>query len=249
MKNILSTDGVKILNSILRYIPLKDKFYVADIYFRKIIIQKYPGEIIDDGLMMYGYSAGAEKERNETTNACNEVTSFLVDNDFADREADRKFGLTLTEKGKMLVQYNTLDGYLGFELRMKHAKENEQLTAQELMQSQIDYYNSSIKNQEKQEELNNSQLETNKISKVTNRYIAIFTAFAGSWYLYDLLYRIASEETITRHLNSLTPHYKNLKFGICFLITAVTILCIYVLLQKGRNTQKQTIKINKSETP
>ena len=88
-------------------------------------------------------------------------------------------------------------------------------------------------------ETNSSQITTNDISKKTNSYIAIFTAFAGGWYLYDILYRLASEDSVIRHLSKVSAHYKNLKFIPCLLITILAFLYIYAQLRKGRKAQIQ----------
>lgn len=88
-------------------------------------------------------------------------------------------------------------------------------------------------------EMKSNQIEANRISKKTNRYIAVFTAFAGGWYLYDFMYRIAAEDTIIRHFTGITPHYKNIKFIPCILIVAITIWCINTRLEKAQNSRKE----------
>ena len=159
----LSKDEKKLLDAILKHIPLKDIFHVGDLYYVNFIITKYPSsfsKLPNGGIG--GYNPDAQKEQDELQNAYTNITEFLVEKDFANREGAKIHrNLKLTDKGSDLCKCGNLDYYEGWEFRKKCAVENRDILIDEYYQSQIDFRNAQIESQEKQNELWGNQIQTN----------------------------------------------------------------------------------------
>jgi hypothetical protein len=157
IKNLNEHDA-KVLNLILPHIPLKDKFWVSNLYNIHIIVPEHYPSLQLDKTNIIGHSDDADRINKHLQPTYESITDFLVENDFADRDGDKVHQtLILTDKGRELYSCGNLEYYEGLEVRKQHAKENRDIIDSELKESQI--------------KLNKNQIDTNNSIKITNENI------------------------------------------------------------------------------
>jgi hypothetical protein len=118
------------------------------------------------------------------------VITYLANNGFAvnrfDIDHKEKLSRQLTDKGRKLKELGTIQSYTSY-------VNEEDCKVVEKKQKEERYFEIQLQNTEAQKEqnklttkANQSTIETNRISKTTNIYIAIFTGAAAIWYIRDV---------------------------------------------------------------
>jgi len=106
MEDSITTEALNLLNSILQFLPQRGKFSISDIHAEKVLKPKF-----SDGLKIDLTRYDPERTRLKST--YQNVTNFLVENDFAliIDSVNSVDMITLTRKGEYLKAYGSIQAF------------------------------------------------------------------------------------------------------------------------------------------
>ena len=93
----------------------------------------------------------------------------------------------LTDNGRRLKRLGSLKDFWDWEKQDRESNDEKKILEHKLLKSQNDFQELNNQNIKQQQEYARDQIQTNKLIKITNVYIAIFTGVAGEYYISELL--------------------------------------------------------------
>ena len=136
--------------------------------------------IIRSGIVMSEYDIAALERLGFVDVEYSLVPSDLV----GDRIATL---YTLNNRWRNLRRFGTYSALIEWENNERNAEEDKIKTEREFIKEQKVFQTLNHDYIQKQEQLIDNQIETNRITKITNILIAIFTGVAAIWYFRDVL--------------------------------------------------------------
>jgi len=171
-----------------------------------------------------------------------EAIAYLVQEGFAENRHDIKGGKAkiyrqLTDRGRKLKGLRSIELFTAWEEKEKEEEIKNIKTEREFIQKQNEFIEINKDFTSKQSDLIQSQLYINRITRITNILISIFTGAAALWYLRNLSKNIILDYYPkypgSTELSDIALNYLNGVTTVIFLLEIVAILRIFQVQHKA----------------